>query len=110
MTLVDIADLQLEPLAFKVKVPTLEPTISVRFTNISTSAIASSVFSSSFRWVLKASFKSGAFVIGFLQVFLIPDIRPYFISISAFAAWITDTSPVFFSFFFFPSPYTTGTG
>ena len=66
MTLVDIADLQLEPLAFKVKVPTLEPTISVRFTNISTSAIASSVFSSSFRWVLKASFKSGAFVIGFL--------------------------------------------
>lgn len=49
VTLVDIADLQLEPLAFKVKVPTLEPTISIRFINISTSAIASSVFSSSFR-------------------------------------------------------------
>jgi hypothetical protein len=49
VTLTDIADLQLEPLAFKVKVPTLEPTISLRLTNISTSAIASSVFSSSFR-------------------------------------------------------------
>ncbi len=45
-----VADLQLEPLAFKVKVPTLEPTISIRFTNISTSAIASSVFSSSFKY------------------------------------------------------------
>jgi hypothetical protein len=65
VTLVSVADLQLEPLAFKVKVPTLEPTISIRFTNISTSAIASSVFSSSFkygdnppsRWSLKYCFQ-----------------------------------------------------
>jgi len=48
----DVVDLQLEPLALKLKIPTLEPTITIRLRNISTKSLSSSVFSSSFNSII----------------------------------------------------------
>jgi len=52
LTLAHIPDLHIEPMALKLKIPTQEPTITIHFRNISTSSVASSAFSSSFRSIL----------------------------------------------------------
>ena len=48
-TAINVDDLTLEHNAFKLKVPTEEPTINLKFVNISTPSLSSSVFSSSFK-------------------------------------------------------------
>jgi len=48
-TAVDVDDLTLEHNAFKLRVPTEEPTINLKFVNISTPSLSSSVFPSSFK-------------------------------------------------------------
>jgi len=48
-TALNVQDLTLEHNAFKLKVPTEEPTINLKFVNISTPSLSSSVFSSSFK-------------------------------------------------------------
>ena len=52
LSVLNIQDLTLESLALKLKIPTLEPTIHIWFSNISTTGLASSTFSSSFKNIL----------------------------------------------------------